>query len=156
MKKYRYHFRSSAFVIYALIALASITAIIFAALRLAGVGGLISLYPAVDITSIVIFAIFILLIGYYFFSAYYALREDEFVVSQLFFKKTVKRDTIAKLTVDEASGLAALYYLDPAKPDVLPFVAIDMKRKDLDDFIAALRAFKTDVVIESIPVERGE
>ena len=157
MKKFRYHFHSSAFVIYALIVLASITAIVFAALRLAGVGDLVSVYPAVDIASIVIFALFVALIGYYFFSVYYTFTADSFVVVQLFSRKAVARDALCKLTLDEASGLAALYYVDEeADPDVLPFIAIDMRRKDLDAFIADLRAFKSDIVIESIPQKKEE
>ena len=70
MKKYRYSFPKSAFFIYVMIVLASITAIVFAILRLAEVGNYASVYPALDIVSIVVFAVFVGMIGSNFFASY--------------------------------------------------------------------------------------
>ena len=156
MKKYRYSFPKSIFFIYALIVVAAIVAIVFASLRLAEVGNYISIYPAVDIASIVVFAIFLVLLGWHLFGSYYLLEGRTFTVVQLFSKKKVDRDAIAKLVIDEESGLAALYFIDPATPDVLSFVTINLKRKVLDAFSEDLRLFKTDIVIEINPVQKEE
>ena len=154
MKKYRYSFPKSAFVIYALIVLAAVVAIVFAALRLAGVGSYVTFYPALDIASICVFAVFIALIGWNLFGAYYAFAEEDFVVVQLFSKRKVAKNDIVKMVQDEASGLAALYFVDPAAPDVVSFVTINLKSKDMVRFTEDLRAFKPDIIIEINPAEK--
>lgn len=154
MKKYRYSFPKSAFFIYVLIVLAAVTAIVFAALRLAGVGSFVTAFPALDVASIVVFVIFIALIGWNLFGAYYAFSEDSFIVVQLFSKKTVERDAIRKMVVDEESGVAALYFVVADAPDALCFVTINLKSKDLIRFTEDLRAFKSDVVIETNPMKK--
>ncbi len=154
MKKYRYSFPKSAFFIYVLIVVAAVTAIVFAALRLAGVGSFVTAFPALDVASICVFVIFIALIGWNLFGAYYAFSEDVFIVVQLFSKKRVERDAIRKLVVDEASGFAALYYVAAEAQGALCFVTINLKSRDLARFSEDLRAFKSDVVIETNPMEK--
>ena len=156
MKKYRHSFPKSAIFVYVLIVLASITAIVFAALRLVGVGNYVAAYPALEIASIVVFVIFVALIGANLFTSYYAFTEKGFVVVQLFSRKGIARETICKMMVDEESGVAAIYYIDDATPDTLSFVTVNIRRALLDAFEADLRTFKSDVVIEIIPVKRDE
>ena len=150
MKKYRYSFPKAAVFIYALIVLASVTAIVFASLRLAGVGAFVSIYPAVDITSIVVFVVFVALLGWNLLTSYYAFTEDAFVVSQLFSKKKIARDAVCKFVLDEASGVAALYYFNSSAPDVLCYVTVNLRKSVMQSFIEDLRGFRPDVAVETI------
>ena len=154
MKKYRFSYPKSAIVIYALIVLASITAIVFAILRLAEVGNYVSVYPALDIVSIVLFVLFVALIGSNFFVSYYAFEEDAFLAKQLFSKKRVLRDTLCKFVCDEASHVAALFYIDPATPDVVSYVTVSIKWSLLDGFIKDLKEFAPSLTVETIPVKK--
>ena len=156
MKKYKYSFPKSAFVIYLLIIAAAVVAIVFAALRLAGVGNFLSVYPAVDITSVVVFALFLVLLGLHLFASYYGFDGKDFVIKQLFSKKRIERDVIARFVLDEQSGVAALYYIDPQTPDALSYVMINLRSKDMDAFIVDLRAFKSDIVVLINPTDDGE
>ena len=156
MKKYRFAFPKSAIFIYVLIVLASITAIVFASLRLAGVGKFVSVYPAIDITSIVVFVVFIALMGLNLLTAYYAFTEEAFVMAQLFSKKKVARASICKFVMDEASGVAALYYLDPSKPDVISYVTINLRKASIPSFVEELRAYRSDIAIEVVPSKDKE
>ncbi|HCU56276.1 MAG TPA: hypothetical protein DIC18_02955 [Clostridiales bacterium] len=148
MKKYRFAFPKSAFVIYALIIAAAVISVVFSALRLAEVGKYASSIPALDIVTIVAFGIFVLLLGYNLFGAFYAFEKSAFVSAQLFFRKRVQKERIYKFIIDQESGVAALYYLDPASPESLLYVTVNIKRKELDAFTEDLRRFKSDVLIE--------
>ena len=55
MKKFRYAFPISAYVVYALLLAVSAISVVLAALRLGEVGGLFSVYPVSDVLSIVVF-----------------------------------------------------------------------------------------------------
>lgn len=154
MKKYRFSFPKSAFLIYALIILAAAVAIVFAILRLVGVGSYVSVYPAMDIVTIAAFALFLLLIGLNLFGSYYAFEERAFLMKQLFFRKRVERELLYKLVIDEASGFAALYYFSPASPEALSYVPVNIRRRDLDSFTEALRRFKSDILIEVNPINQ--
>ena len=156
MKKYRYSFPKSVFIIYAMIVVAAIAAIVFAALRLASVGKYFSVYPAMDIASIAVFAIFLVLLGLHLFFSYYAFDGRSFLVVQLFSKKRIDRDSIVKFVIDEESGLAALYFIDPATPDMVSFVTVNLKRESLDPFTEDLRLFKTDIVVDVNPTRKEE
>lgn len=155
MKKYRNAFPKSALFIYVLIVASSLAAIVFAILRLAEVGNYVSVYPALDIVSIVVFAIFIALIGFSLFGSYFAFGEEEFIVSQLFFKKRISRDALSQVILDEESLVAALYYRDPTKPDVLSYLTVILKKSSVDAFIEDVRAFRSDVAVNVIPVKKG-
>lgn len=154
MKKYGLAFPKSAFVLFAMVIFASVAGIVFAALRLAEVGGYLSLYPAIDIMSIVLFVLFIAFIAGSLFFSYYTFSEEEFIGVRLFSRKRVARDSIRKFVLDEESSVAALYYVDPAAPDTLSFVTIHLKKADVDPFIADLRAFRSDVAVEVIPIKK--
>ena len=156
MKKYRYSFPKSVFIIYAMIVVAAIAAIVFAALRLASVGKYVSVYPAMDIASIAVFAIFLVLLGLHLFFSYYAFDGRSFLVVQLFSKKRIDRDSIVKFVIDEESGLAALYFIDPATPDMVSFVTVNLKRESLDPFTEDLRRFKSDIVVDVNPTRKEE
>ena len=150
MKKYRFCFPKSAFLIYALIILASIVSIVFSSLRLANVGKYASIHPAVDITTIVVFVIFVALIGYNLVASYYAFVGDTFVIAQLFSKKKIAREALCRFVLDEESSVAALYYLDPARPDVISYVTISLRKATMSSFVEELRAFRGDIAIEII------
>ena len=154
MKKYRNAFPRSAFFIYVLIVASSLAAIVFAILRLAEVGSYVSVYPALDVVSIVVFTLFIALIGFNLFGSYFAFGEEEFVVSQLFFKKRIARDSLTQVILDEESLVAALYYSDPAKPDALSYLTVNLKKSYVDAFIEDVRVFRSDVAVNVIPVKK--
>lgn len=156
MKKFRYSFPRAAYVIFALILAAAVVGILFASLRLAEVGEFFSIYPAVDIVTIVAFVLFLMLIGADILFAYYAFDEDTFIVLRLFSKKRVGRDVLYKLVIDEATGLAALYFFDPHSPETLYFVTVNLKKRDLEPFCEELRRFKSDIIIEINPLRKKE
>ena len=148
MKKYRFVFPKSAYVIAVLIFLSAIAGTVFSVLRLAEVAGFFSVIPAIDILTIVFFSVFIAALGLTLFGSYYAFADSHFVIAKLFFRYRIERDRIVKLVIDEPSGFAALYYFRPELRDVLSFVTVNLRRRDLDPFVEGLRAFKTDVVVE--------
>ena len=151
MKKYRFAFQKSAYVIFALIVLSAVVAIVYASIRLAGVGDYLSVYPATDIVTIVAFAMFLALIGWDLFASYYAFEEDKFLSAQLFSRKRIPRDSIRKLVVDDPSGLIVLYYADDPASDALFYVAVHVRRDRVDDFVADFRAFRPDLPVEHRP-----
>lgn len=154
MKKYRFAYPRSAFVIFGLIIAAGVVSILFSVLRLAEVGKYASSLPALDVVTIIAFAIFYALIGYNLFGSYYAFEESDFLVAQLFFRKRIAGELLVKFVIDEASGVTALYYFDPATPDTLSFVTVNLRRRDVAAFTAELREFKPDVLIEFNPTPR--
>ena len=156
MKKYRFSFPKSAFVLFCMVILASVAGIVFAALRLAEVGGYLSLYPAIDIMSIVLFVLFVAFIAGNLFLSYYAFSSEEFIAVRLFSRKRVARDAICKFVLDEESSVAALYFVDPAAPETLSFVTLYLKKADVDRFIADLRAFRSDIAVEIVPIKKDE
>ena len=156
MKKYRQKFSKTTFVVYIVINLVGLAAIVFSALKLAEVGKFVSYFPFVDITTMAIFVFFLAFTGILLFNAYYRFEEDKIVIRRGFEKQTVARDSITKFVYDEASGAAALYFVDPAKPDALLYVAVLIGKSKLDDFIADLRALKYDVIIEVNPVRPSD
>lgn len=156
MKKYRFSFPKSAFVLFCMVILASVAGIVFAALRLAEVGGYLSLYPAIDIMSIVLFVLFVAFIAGNLFLSYYAFSSEEFIAVRLFSRKRVARDTICKFVLDEESSVAALYFVDPAAPETLSFVTLYLKKADVDRFIADLRAFRSDIAVEIVHIKKDE
>ena len=151
MKKYRFAFQKSAYVIFALIILSAVVAIVFASLRLAGVGDFMSAYPATDVVTIVAFAVFLGLIGWDLFASYYAFEEDSFLAAQLFSRKRIAREALAKVVVDDPTGLVVLYYADPSAPDALLYIAVNIKRALAEDFLSDLRAFRSDLPVEHSP-----
>ena len=104
----------------------------------------------------IIFALFFVLLGLHLFASYYGFDGKTFVIKQLFSKKRIDRDTIAKFVFDEPTGVAALYYVDPQTPTVLSYVMVNIKEKDMNAFIVDLRAFKSDVVVEINPLDDTE
>ena len=156
MRKYRYSFPKSAFFVFALIVLASVTAIVFASLRLAGVGKYLSVYPALDVTTIVVFVIFTALIGCSLWTSYYAFTDEAFVAAQLFSRKKVSREALRKFVLDEASGVAALYFEDAAKPGALLYITINLRKAAMDSFIEDLRAFRSDIAVEVISPDKDK
>ena len=156
MKKYRFAYPKSAYVIFALILAAGVISIIFSALRLGGVGKYASSMPALDIATIVAFVIFYFLIGYNLFGSYYAFEEHSVLAKQLFFRKRVERDVLVKFVIDEASGLAALYFFDPSSPETLSFMTVHVRRKEIAAFAEDLRAFKSDIVVAINPIQKDE
>ena len=156
MKKYRFAFPKSTYVIFALIAAAAVVAIVFASLRLAGAAGYEPLYPATDVVSIVAFSAFLVLVGWDLFGSYYAFGGESFVVAQLFSKKRIPRDLLCKLVIDEPSGLAVLYYADSVTPDALLYVVLRVGKKKIAPLAEDLRAFKSDLPVEyNLPPEEG-
>ena len=149
MKKFRYSFPISAYVIYALLAAVSVFAVVFASLRLAEVGKLVSVYPASDIVSIVVFAIFLVLMTMITFGTCYRFGESNFVCDHVLFRKKIDKERILRCVTDEAAGVSALYYLDPASPDNVLFVVICLAKKDRAAFLDALKAYKPDLPIEN-------
>ena len=151
MKKYRFAFQKSAFVIFALIVLSAVVAIVFASIRLAGVGAYVSAYPATDIVTIVAFAAFLVLIGFDLFDSYYAFTEETILARQLFSRKKIARDSLGKAVVDDPSGLIVLYYADPSAPDALLYLTVNVKRARVEEFLSDLRDFRPDLVVEHNP-----
>ncbi len=151
MKKYKQAFSKSAVVVYCVMNLFVFGAIVFSALKLAGVGKLVSYFPFVDITTIVIFSFFLTFAGFLLFYASYGFGERTFVVRRAFFKQVIDRDAITRFIYDEASGAAALYFVNPLTPEALHYVAVNVRKKDMDDFIADLHALKSDIIIEVNP-----
>ena len=156
MKKYRISFPKSAFFLFGMVILAAIAGIVFAVLRLAGVGGYLSVYPAIDIMSIVLFVLLVAFIAGNLFFSFYAFSEEVFISVRLFSRKKVARDRICKFVLDEESSVAALYYVDPASPETLSFVTVFLKKADVDRFIADLRAFRSDIAVEIVPIKKDE
>ena len=154
MKKYRFLYPKSAFVIYALIVITSVVSIVFAALRLAEVGKYFSTYPALDVLDIVLFSIFIAVISLNLFCSYYAFRDNAFVVAQLFFRRKIPLISVRRFVIDEATGLAALYFEDPRAPGTLACVTVNLRKRDLDPFSEDLRFFIQDIVIEINPIRK--
>ena len=148
MKKYRQRFPKTAFVVYCVMNVVSMVAIVFAALKLAGVGNFASYFPFVDITTIVIFVFFLVFTAILLFNSSYSFGERTFVIRHGFSKQVIDRDAIARFIYDEPSGAAALYYVNPLAPDAAMYVVVVIRKKDMDDFIADLRALKSDIVIE--------
>ena len=150
MKKFRYTFPVSAYVVYALLLLLSALSVVFASLRLGEVGGMFSVYPVSDVISIVVFSsAFAAVLSLMLFS-YYAFTEDSFVATKLFFKKRVKKENVIKLVTDEESGVSALYYYGSAPgEETVSFLVICVSRKNREAFVSALKEFKRDIVIES-------
>ena len=151
MKKYRQKFTKGIFVIYCLVNVVSVAAIVFAAIKLAGVGNFTSYFPFVDIANIVIFTFFLVFTALLLFNSWYGFNERGVVVHRGFTKQVIDRDNIAKLIYDEVSGAAALYYGNPLTPEVKNYVVILIPKKNMDDFIADLRSLKSDVVVEVNP-----
>ena len=147
MKKFRYAYPKSAYVVYALIVAVTIVSIVFASLRLAEVGGFVSVIPATDIASIVIFALFFVALAILVFGTSYSFKGDFFVLDRFFVKKKISRDSILKYVSDGAAGIGALYYADPANPENVLYVVVSLHKKDRQAFPDALRAFNPDVVI---------
>ena len=148
MKKYRFAFPKSTFVVFALIVAAAVVAIVFASLRLAEVGDFLSVYPATDIVTIVAFVAFLALVGWDLFGSYYAFDEQVFIAAQLFSRKKIACELFVKLVIDEESSLAVLYYCDAAVPDALLYVVVRIAKKNLESFVFDLRDFKSDIVVE--------
>ena len=151
MKKYRFAFQKSAYVVFALIVVAAVVAIVFASLRLAGVGDFASAYPATDVVTIVAFAAFLALVGWDIFGSYYAFEEENILAAQLFSHKRIARESLAKVVVDDPSGLIVLYYADPSAPDALLYLTVNVKRDRVDAFLSDLRAFRSDLPVEHRP-----
>ncbi len=157
MKKFRYAFPISAYVVYALLFIVSVVSIVFAALRLGEVGGMFSVYPISDVLSIVFFSIAIVAELWIMFFSNYVFCDDTFVMTRLFFKKRIKREDVIKLVTDEDSGISALYYCG-SKPgeQTVSFLIVSIAKKNREAFESALRAFKRDIVIESNSKEKEE
>lgn len=156
MKKFRYAFPISAYVVYALLLAVSAISVVLAALRLGEVGGLFSVYPVSDVLSIVVFSIaFIAVLGLMLFSNY-SFCGDEFVVTRVFLKKRVERKNIVKLVTDEESGVSALYYYgtQPGE-ETVSFLVVSVGKSKRAAFESALKEFKRDIVIESNPKDNG-
>jgi len=149
MKKFRYAFPISAYVIYALLMVVSVLSIVLASLRLAEVGNFVSVYPATDIVSIVLFSVFFILMAIIVFGTSYRFTEKELVLERIFFRKKIDRDHILKCVTDESAGLSALYYIDPIDPENLLFVVICLPRSKKNAFFEALRTLKPEIILES-------
>ncbi|MBP5404538.1 MAG: hypothetical protein J6Y74_01125 [Clostridia bacterium] len=147
MKKFRYAYPKSAYVVYALVNAVSIVSIVFASLRLAGVGGFISVIPATDILSIVLFALFFVALAILVFGTSYSFKGDDLVLDRFFVKKKISRENILRYVSDDAAGIGALYYADPATPEKVLYIVVSIHKKDRQAFVDALREFKPDVVI---------
>ena len=148
MKTYRQKFSKTTFVVYCVMNVVSLAAIVFAVLKLAGVANFVSYFPFVDITTIAIFVFFLVFTGILLFRSSYGFTERSFVVRHGFSKQVIDRDAIARFIYDEASGAAALYFVNPLAPEAAMYVVVLIARKDMDDFIADLRSLKSDVIIE--------
>ena len=149
MKKFRYAFPVSAYVIYGLLIAVSVFSIVFASLRLAEVGKLVSVYPASDIVSIVVFAVFLVLMSLITFGTCYRLNDKSLVCDHVLFRKKIEWDRILRYVTDEPSGVSALYYLDPASPDSVLFVVICLRQSQRQNFVDTLKSYKPDLPIES-------
>ena len=156
MKRYRQKFSKTAFVVYCIMNVFVLAAIIFAALKLAGVGDLVSYFPFVDITTIAIFTFFLCFTGVLLFNSSYSFGERSFIIRHGFSKQVIDRDAIARFIFDEASGAAALYYVNPLAPEAALYVVVLLRKKDVEDFIADLRTLKSDVIIEINPIRPSD
>jgi len=149
MKKYRYAFPVSAYVIYALVVAVSAVSMVLASLRLAGVGGFLSVYPALDITSLVLSVLFIIALALIVFMASFGFKEDFFVIDRVFVRKKIARENLLKYVWDEKAGIGALYYTDENAPADIRFVVITIHKGKRKAFEESLRLFKSDILIES-------
>jgi len=149
MKKFRYAFPISAYVIYGLLSVVAVFSIVIASLRLAEVGSLVSVYPASDIVSIVVFAVFLVLMSLISFGTCYRMDEKSFVSDHVLFRKKIEWARILRYVTDEASGVSALYYLDPASPDNVLFLVICLSKAQRQAFVDSLKSFKPDLLVES-------
>ena len=156
MKRYRQKFSKTAFVVYCIMNVFVLAAIIFAALKLAGVGNLVSYFPFVDITTIAIFTFFLCFTGVLLFNSSYSFGERSLIIRHGFSKQVIDRDVIARFIFDEASGAAALYYVNPLAPEAALYVVVLLRKKDVEDFIADLRTLKSDVIIEINPIRPSD
>ena len=147
MKKFRYAYPKSAYVVYALIIAVTIVSIVFASLRLAEVGGFFSVIPATDIVTIVIFALFFVALAILVFGTTYSFKGDSLVLDRFFVKKKIPRENILRYVSDDAAGIGALYYADSALPENVLYVVVSLHKKDRQAFVDALRDFKPDVII---------
>ena len=149
MKKFRYAFPVSAYVVFGLLMLVSAASVVLAALRLGNVGGMFSVYPVSDVLNVVIFSLAFIAVAWLAFFSSYSFSGDSFVVNRLFFKQRVKREDLIKLVTDEESGLSALYRLG-SKPGekTVSFIVVSVFERDRAAFENALKEFKKDVVIE--------
>lgn len=134
--------------IYFVMNLIGIGAIVVSVLRLAGVGQMFSRFPFVDIANLVIFSVFLVLTGILLFGGTYRFDERSFVIRQAFAKIVIDRDRITRFLFDEASGIGALYYVNPLTPEMQPYVTVVLRSKDVDDFIDDLRSLRSDVTVE--------
>jgi len=148
MKKFSFVYPKSAYIVSTLVFLSGVIGIVFASLRLSETAGFLSAIPALDILTIVIFSLFLSGLGWILFGSYYAFDGEQFVVARLFFRHRIDKEAIFKLVIDESTGFAALYYLQSGTTDVLAFVTVNLKRRDLEPFADALRAFKEGVFVE--------
>ncbi len=148
MKTYRQKFSKATFVVYCVMNVVSLAAIVFAALKLAGVANFVSYFPFVDITTIAIFVFFMVFTGILLFRSSYGFTEKSFVVRHGFSKQVIDGNAIARFIYDEPSGAAALYYVTPLAPEAAMYVVVLISAKEMDDFIADLRLLKPDVIIE--------
>ncbi|GEM_PF-2599345 len=152
MKKFRYAFPISAYVVYALLLAVSVLSVVFAALRLGNAGGFISVYPVTDALTIALFSLCFLTILFLVCFSNYTFSENEISVSRLFFKKRVRKENLIKLVTDEESGVSALYYYGTERGEqTVSFLIVCVPKKQRDAFVSALRDFKRDIVIESNP-----
>ena len=156
MKKYRFCFSKPAYVVVGLIFAAAIVSIVFAALRLAGTGDYLSVYPAVDIITIVEFSILPIFMLFFLLRSHYAFEEDCFTVFKVLSKRRIPRDSLCKFVIDEATKFAVLYFFADESCETLAYVTVNLRKKDLDSFTETLRAFKSDILIEINPVDKSE
>ena len=152
MKKFRYAFPISAYVIYGLLLCVSLFSVIIAAFRLGEVGGLFSVFPVSDILSIVVFSLAFVSILWLIFFSNYVFSNDSFEVTRLFYKKRIRKADLIKLVTDKESGVSALYYYGAKEGEAsISFIVISISKKKRADFEEALRSFKSDIILETRP-----
>ena len=157
MKKFRYVFPISAYVLFGLLLAISAVSVVLASLRLGNAGGFFSVYPVTDVISIVVFSIAFASVLCSAFVSSYAFCGDAFVFTRLFSKKRINKKDLIKLVTDEASGVSALYYygVEPGDKQV-SFIVISIGRKNREPFESALREFKRDIVMEITSSDRAD
>ena len=120
---------------------------IYTILKLAEVGSLMSYYPALDITLMVIL---FLLTGYIVwlvgFSCY-KVGDKYFVVRHLRHLK-VEMDKVLLMRYELSTKTTVLYYADNHQPDGVGYVVVNVFEKQRQAFVTAIQHANPDVGLE--------
>ena len=154
-KRFRHAFPISAYIIYALVIAVSVLSIVLASLRLSGTAGFLSVYPALDILSIVLFGAFSVFMAFIMFGTGYSVSAEQVRAGSLFFRKKAPRESLLKYVFDAQAKIGAIYYRVP-DDDGIVYIVVTLRPSDREPFEAALRECFPDLLIETRTGERKE